>query len=268
MSGQPVPWTPERDAHALRRDVAAATGRLLMLDYDGTLAPFRVERDQAGPWEGVRGRLVRLMNAPANRVVIISGRAVRDLLPLVGLDPAPEIHGSHGFERRTPDGMARVRPLGDAVRRGFDMARREVASLNLEDRLEPKPAGLAFHWRGEDPAAVERLRRLVFDGWGDVARGHELDLLEFDGGLELRARGVDKGTVVGELLEEVGEGVLSAYLGDDRTDEDAFGALGGRGLGVLVRDEPRATRAARWLQPPGDLLAFLDAWAEGCERPR
>jgi len=53
-----------------------------------------------------------------------------------------------------------------------------------------------------------------------------------------------------------------AYLGDDITDEDAFQALGNRGLKVLVRQEPRQTLADIQIKPPDDLFKFLDKWIE------
>jgi len=49
-----------------------------------------------------------------------------------------------------------------------------------------------------------------------------------------------------------------AYLGDDFTDEDAFEELGAHGLKVLVRAEPRETKADVRLEPPEELLSFLD----------
>jgi trehalose-phosphatase len=52
--------------------------------------------------------------------------------------------------------------------------------------------------------------------------------------------------------------VLPFYLGDDETDEDAFRALEGRGLGVLVADRPRATAADFRLADPGDVARFLE----------
>ncbi|HDZ13016.1 MAG TPA: hypothetical protein ENH53_12490 [Bacteroidetes bacterium] len=58
---------------------------LLMLDYDGTLAPFRIEREQAVPYSGVREILNRLILSKQTQVVIISGRAIADLIPLLGL---------------------------------------------------------------------------------------------------------------------------------------------------------------------------------------
>ena len=55
---------------------------------------------------------------------------------------------------------------------------------------------------------------------------------------------------------------LLAYLGDDATDEEAFRALTDTGLGVLVHTVLRATDAGLWLAPPGELLEFLQRWAQ------
>lgn len=87
-----------------------------------------------------------------------------------------------------------------------------------------------------------------------------LELLEFDGGVELRVSGRNKGSVVREVLAEEPTDAAVAYLGDDWTDEDAFRALRGRGLGVLVRDELRPTAAELWIRPPHQLVEFLDRW--------
>jgi len=50
------------------------------------------------------------------------------------------------------------------------------------------------------------------------------------------------------------------FIGDDRTDEDAFAALAGRGPGILVADAPPGrTRASAWLRSPEEVLTFLRA---------
>jgi trehalose-6-phosphatase len=65
----------------------------------------------------------------------------------------------------------------------------------------------------------------------------------------------------------MGRETAAAYLGDDATDEDAFKAIRGRGIGVLVRPQFRATAADFWLKPPEELLEFLERWhATGAER--
>ncbi|MGH9571319.1 MAG: hypothetical protein ACRD4F_16865, partial [Candidatus Angelobacter sp.] len=58
--------------------------------------------------------------------------------------------------------------------------------------------------------------------------------------------------------------VAAAYLGDDLTDEDAFQAINGRGLSVLVRPAWRSTTAQAWLRPPGELIQFLNDWIHAC----
>ena len=81
----------------------------------------------------------------------------------------------------------------------------------------------------------------------------------FDGGVELRA-GRNKGDAVRLILQSTAANAPVAYLGDDETDEDAFQALEGRGLGILVRSQLRRSAARVWLRPPGELRRFLAAW--------
>jgi alpha,alpha-trehalase len=51
--------------------------------------------------------------------------------------------------------------------------------------------------------------------------------------------------------------VLPVYIGDDETDEDAFAALAGRGLGILVADRPQKTEAEYRLESPEAVGEFL-----------
>ncbi len=75
-----------------------APARVLLLDYDGTLAPFVVDRTLAWPYPEVPPLIGKIM-AQGTRVVLISGRPVRELLLLMRISPQPEIWGSHGLER-------------------------------------------------------------------------------------------------------------------------------------------------------------------------
>ena len=83
---------------------------------------------------------------------------------------------------------------------------------------------------------------------------------EFDGGIELRVPARDKGDGVRTILGEMENDAIVAYLGDDLTDEDAFRAIKGKGLGVLVRKKLRPTAADVWIRPPKELLEFLAEW--------
>jgi trehalose 6-phosphate phosphatase len=243
--------------------LSRAAHRLLLLDYDGTLAPFNVRKDRAYPYPEIPPLLDRIMEDRRTRLVIISGRALEDLTPLLHLSRRPELWGSHGGERLLPDGSYLPLHLDDSVRNILKTADREIESKGWKGRLEKKPSGLALHWRGLSPEKVRTMRREAEKIWSPFTSDHGLQMREFDGGLELRAAGIDKGRSVKTLLDESPPGTVAAYLGDDLTDEDAFRAVKGRGLAVLVRNEPRPTAADIWLKPPDELLEFLECWVRG-----
>jgi len=237
----------------------SASVRILLLDYDGTLAPFRVERDRAYPYPGVSGLLSQII-ASGTRVVLISGRPAHDLLRLSGIDPPPEIWGSHGLERLHPEGSYEVEPLSPEQEAGLDKASEFFHAQSMADRVERKPGSVALHWRGLASQDVEGLRDKVQQVWRELAYHSSLELLDFDGGLEIRVQGKDKGNAVRAILKESNSDAAIAYLGDDRTDEDAFRALRGRGLTVLVREQLRPTLAEIQLRPPEELIEFLKEW--------
>ncbi|GAB4555989.1 MAG: trehalose-phosphatase [Geothermobacteraceae bacterium] len=234
-----------------------------MLDYDGTLAPFVADRDQALPYEGVLPRLRALQAASACRLVVVTGRTVSDMPRLLSLDPLPEIWGCHGWERRLPNGRTTSPELPTGWRTALDQAA-AVSDIGLPpDRVEHKPFTVAVHWRGLDENLVRRCEPMVRQRFEDFAAASGLELHDFDGGLELRCPGRTKGTVVTELLAEEAD-ALPLYLGDDLTDEDAFAALGDGGVGILVRGQVRASAARWWLRPPEQLYECLDLLVEWC----
>jgi trehalose 6-phosphate phosphatase len=236
-----------------------------MLDYDGTLAPFRKQRDQAAPYPEVAAKLEEIVRGGQTRVVIISGREVQDVVSLLGIQPLPEMWGVYGVQRRSTDGKIEVAPIEQRYLNALSDALRWLEYQQLAGSAETKSGSLAFHWRGLSATEIEEVRGRVLLGWDPIARDANLSLGEFDGGLEIRAPGIDKGDVVRMLLEEMGSDVRAAYLGDDVTDETAFVAIRGRGLSILVRPQWRQTAAHIWLKPPGGVLDFLDGWLKSCQ---
>jgi trehalose-phosphatase len=246
--------------NAFWRRLKEASQRALLLDYDGTLAPFREERDQAVPYPGVREELEAILADGTTRLVVISGRSIEDLLPLLGLKSHPEIWGCHGWERLLPDGSHEIGDLPEGAAEALEEAAALLRQAGHAERCERKPVSVAFHWRGLDPERIARLDTEVTEAWNPLAERGGLELHPFDGGLELRVPGRDKGFAVRRILADLDEGAAVAYLGDDLTDEDAFRAMEGRGLSILVRREPRPTAAELRLEPPDELLQFLCQW--------
>lgn len=244
-------------------EAARAPERLLMLDYDGTLSPYRARRDEAVPYTGIREVLEASLAGARCRTVIVSGRSIADLLPLLGIGGAIEIWGCHGWERMRAGGPIEPPDLPPSVLAGLREAAAWAASKGWRERIETKPACVALHWRGLDHAERVSLESKIREAWETIGEAAGLGLHEFNGGLELRPPGMDKGRVVRTILSESGD-AAAAYLGDDFTDEDAFEAIRGRGLGVLVSPRSRATKADIRINPPDELLEFLHRWVERC----
>jgi trehalose-phosphatase len=209
--------------------------------------------------------LNRIGGLPNDRLIIVSGRWLNDLRPLLKLSFEPEMWGCHGRERRLSGGKSTFVPLREAAAAALAQADDwEEAVHALGGRMERKPGSVAFHWRelspGQRLALQEELSRL----FAMLTPADELIWHEFDGGVELRASGADKGQVVRQVLAEMDAGgdYCIAYLGDDYTDEDAFAALGDHGPGILVRETWRNTAATTWLRPPEGIIAFLNRWLE------
>lgn len=247
--------------------VARAKARVLLLDFDGTLAPFATRPERARPYPGMMTLLDRIMEQPGSRVVIVTGRGLDAAAPALPLKRAPEVWGAHGWQRLVPGGaLALYQPPAGALEI-LKAARAQALPLHaLGAWVEAKPASVAVHWRGMPLLSAQVVREELLRRWKAVCRAPQLELVHFDGGMELRILGRDKGVVVNKVLAGAGTQTAAAYLGDDSTDEDAFVAIEGRGLGVLVRRELRPTRASAWLRPPGELAAFLQRWWE-CGEP-
>jgi trehalose-phosphatase len=260
MDHFPRLWANSAEAAALWRRLRSARRSLLMLDYDGTLAPFHVDRFAAVPYPGVEERLTTLSGLARVRLVLVSGRPAHELRGLLPSGIRAEIWGSHGREQLQSDGSYRLFPLDPAQRNGLEQAAREMTTLGFSQALEVKPSSLAIHWRSAPPEEQEQVRSSAEVVFSQLARSEGLHLLPFDGGLELRSTDRTKGTAVAQILAQESDAAPAAYLGDDLTDEDAFAAVGDRGFSILVRTEVRATYAQFWLRPPKELLEFLDEW--------
>lgn len=244
--------------------VAEADQSALLLDYDGTLAPFSVDRQEAVPYPGVVPILQEIMASGRTRVVIVTGRSAAEVAALLGIHPHPEIWGVHGLEHLSPDGTYEIPPLGAEVCGALTEAERWLTAQGFQSLAEHKPGSIAVHWRGLTEARASEIRHQVLQGWFPIAQGALMSIMEFDGGVEMQVPDLNKGNAVQTITEAMDRNAPIAYLGDDIPDERAFKALGDRGLSVLVRTDWRKTSAQLWLRPPNELMDFLMRWMDAC----
>lgn len=249
------------DLSAFFDRVSKSRSRALLLDYDGTLAPFVPDPREARLYPCVAPIIQRLIDSRTTRIVFVSGRRIADLAPLLPFTPMPELWGSHGYEYLAPDGTRKVFLPGPASLDCLARIRSAVSNTLIGVRNEIKTASIALHWRGDGPARIAQIRRKVAAIWRDASPHGAVVMDEFDGGVEFKARDRTKGTAVAAMIADLGVG---AYLGDDLTDEDAFPAMSSAGISVLVRPRLRATSASIWISPPDELEAFLLDWEAAC----
>lgn len=242
------------------QQLKTAPSSALLLDYDGTLAPFHVARNQAFPYPGAIAILEKIAQSGRTKVIIISGRPIVELRALLAPMNSLEMWGTHGLEHQLSNGSYSCVPINEEDVVALAKAQEWIVAAGLLSRAEIKLGGIAIHWRGLSPAEAKSVQSLTLDGWTKIAEQSRLKLLQFEAGLELRVSHPDKGDAVTSILADLEPRAPVAYLGDDLTDEDAFRVLNGHGLTVLVKDTYRETNADTWIRPPQELIDLLERW--------
>jgi trehalose 6-phosphate phosphatase len=241
----------------LRADPARAA---ILLDIDGTLAPIVRHADDAHVPEPTRAQLI----AVAKRyglVGCISGRQASTARRIVALGSIAYV-GNHGSEMLAPGGNGvEIDPEITAHEEAVRSFARDVWTPELQRlrvRAEDKQAIAAYHWRGapDEGAAEEAVRAIaeravaagLFIQWGRK-------VLEVRPPVEM-----NKGRGVRRLL--AGKGFAAGlYVGDDRTDLDAFD-----GLHALVEEgelEVAVCAGVRSDETPPELEQASDLLVDG-----
>jgi trehalose-phosphatase len=240
------------------------TPLIVMLDVDGTLAPIAPRPEDAAVAPATRAVLERLVAAKGVEVVLVSGRAATDARAMVGVNGVWTV-GNHGFEIITPADELETDPDLADQSAAIAQAARELEPIVAAvqgAKLENKRWTLSVHYRLAARDAVPPLR----DEVERVALGLRLRMTDGKEIVEVRPIAhVDKGTAVvlmGERLHGFGDGASVVFVGDDRTDEDAFRSLRARSpRAVTIRvDESGEDESAAEirLRDPAAVHDFLE----------
>ena len=196
----------------------------VLLDIDGTLAPIVRHADDAAVPEATRAVLIQVARS-YGCVACVSGRRASIARQIVSLGTITYV-GNHGAEVLRP---GRTQPEVDREAGAWQRRVHQFAEAAYDDplqrlriRIEDKGPIMAFHWRGapdeeEAHAAVRGVAERAESSGFHVHWGRKV--------LEVRPPiPLDKGRGVHGLLRDADiDGAL--YVGDDRTDIDAFRAL-------------------------------------------
>ena len=232
----------------------------MLFDFDGTLSPIAARPDLAVLPAETRDLLLEAQSDDRYVLGIISGRSLVDLRERVGLDGLIYA-GNHGLELQG---------------NGLDFLHPEASSLigemgriyqELELELGPYPGvigenkglSLSVHYRETPleiaPQVEEGFHKAVAaaadSGLVKVTRGKQV--------LEVRPN-LDwgKGHAISQIQTTHGEAQLTAFFGDDLTDEDGFAvAQQSGGVSVLVGPPGQPTRAEYRLDSPQEVAETL-----------
>ncbi len=236
-----------REAASIRSRALRTRKRMLFLDFDGTLSPIVTHPARARLPRSVREAL--LLCRKRFCVVIVSGRSLADIEKRVGI-PGIVYAGNHGYEWMEK-GMRRAMPLSAAAARAVARAAESFLALKRRYRgavIEHKGYSVTLNYR-----AVAQSKR------GALARAALAALADTSAYLRIRR---DAQTIEcvpatlwhkGAFVRTFARGAFSIYIGDGKTDEDAFRALSD----VTIRVGRSRASAARYFVPRQRDVAVL-----------
>ncbi|XP_038991123.1 probable trehalose-phosphate phosphatase F [Hibiscus syriacus] len=254
----------------------------VFLDYDGTLSPIVDDPDRAFMSDSMRSAVREV--AKHFPTAIISGRSRDKVYELVGLT---ELYyaGSHGMDIMGPVRHAESDDHPNCIRSTdqqgkevnlFQPAREfipmidEVLKALVENTKDIKGAKVenhkfctSVHYRNVEEKNWPMIAQCVHDILKHYPRlriTHGRQVLEIRPVIDW-----NKGKAVEFLLESLGlsgrDDVLAIYIGDDKTDEDAFKVFreSNLGYGILVSSVPKESKAFFSLREPSEVKKFLKA---------
>lgn len=231
---------------------------VIFLDYDGTLTPIAETPDSAVMSEDMRQTVIKLSLHCTTG--IISGRDLKDVQDKVKIDSIIYA-GSHGFDIASPEYLHMENPAGTEFLPILDKAEQALlCELGSTPGIlvERKRFAIAIHYRLVDLKKIEFVEEVVdriLTKHPELRKTYGKKIFELLPDIDWH-----KGKALLSLLKTMkldGKDVLPVYIGDDVTDEDAFGVLRGRGIGIVVWHEPYESAATYSLKNHEQVKEFL-----------
>jgi len=243
---------------ALATRIAETDALLLLLDYDGTLVPFTPTPELARPDGSLLSLLRALAARPDTEVHVVSGRPQETLEEWLG-DLPIWLHAEHGFLSRDPATRQWV-PAGEfggSWREPVLAMLREITQRTPGSLVEVKAAALAWHYRMADQETGARRANELRLHLNQLLSNQPVEILAGNRIIEIRPYGVHKGRIVPPLTPERLAATTILAIGDDRTDEDLFGALPPEAITIKVG--PGDTKARFRIDAVGGVRQILQS---------
>ena len=226
---------------------------LLMLDYDGTVVPIARTPAQAVLPASSKKVLDILVKDPSVRLAFISGRSLSEIKKMAGISGI-FYAGNHGLEIKGP-GINFVHKKASKLSRDLRSLFEELSKKLCAYKgvlIEDKNLSISVHFRLASAADEKSIK-------SEVKASVDRNKFRLAGGkkvLEIRPKEKwNKGNAANFLADKF-KSFFPVYIGDDRTDEDAFSALKNKGLTIFV-GQPGKSAAHYFLKDHKEVLRFL-----------
>jgi trehalose 6-phosphate synthase/phosphatase len=218
-----------------------AESRLLFLDYDGTLAGFQTNPDDARPDDELKSILKKLTEDKKNKVVIISGRGRKTLEEWMA-DYELEIVAEHGvWIRKTGKPFKTVIDLDDKWKDEIMKLLEGYVNRTPGSFVEVKDYSLVWHYRKAETGLGEVRTRELTSHLRYITADKDLQVLEGDKVVEIKNSNINKGKGAAILLKDHKADFIVA-IGDDWTDEDTFKAMPEKAITIKVGSSASAAK--------------------------
>lgn len=205
------------------RDYSNSINRLIVLDYDGTLSPFKPNPEEAYPSENLLSILSKLTQDPKNRVVISSGRDKETLEKWLGklnIGMAAE-HGVYYKENgEWHNNFTELKDWDNSITSILD----RFVQKTPRSSLEIKKTALVWHYRKVDAWLASIRERQLMDELITPCTKEHLQIMKGNKIIEIKQPEFTKGSEIRRLLAENRYDFILC-MGDDITDEDMFKEL-------------------------------------------
>ena len=244
-------------------DFIKANKRCILLDYDGTLAPYQKLPSMAAPSEELMELLKKLTNDPSNEVVIISGRDVNTLEKWLGKLPLNMI-AEHGAcvkfrEQEWKEQISINTEWKEQVRPLMELFVDRCAGSFIEE----KKSTLAWHYRNTNQELGFMRSRELRNALLQLTANTALQVVDGNKVLEVRMVGVDKGMAALSVLATINPD-FTLCIGDDATDEDMFKVMRDKGYTIKIG---RANTSAQYtILSQKEVYPFLKQFIEAIQQ--
>jgi trehalose 6-phosphate synthase/phosphatase len=237
-----------------------ASSRCILLDYDGTLAPFTRIPAEAKPNSGILNLLKELAENEKNEVVIISGRDPDTLNSWLGKLPVSLVAEHGGFiKRKNKNEWEKQSAAGNEWKDQLRPILELFVTRTTGSLMEEKKNTLTWHYRNTHPDLGFIRSRELLNNLLQLTANTHLQVVDGNKVIEVRLQGIDKGIAALKLVN-IFEPEFVLCIGDDATDEDMFKILNDKAITIKVGSG--GTAAQFNIRSQLDVAPFLERFLD------